>query len=110
MKSFKEEFNDLIQENRLPILEYPISLDMTAEDEIEWLTVEINVADEGVKFSFDDHNLPIAFDGDIRTTNDNCHLVPFDSEFPQTLDELLQRVDENVREGFILSNGVDTQQ
>ena len=78
METIKKQFEALKRSNTVPVLEYPIQLDIESSDK-DWLVVDIIATDEGVKFSFDDHNLPVAFDGDVEVTSDNCFLVPFDS-------------------------------
>ena len=69
----------------------------------EYLIVNIQISDKGVKFSFDSDNKRTAFDDDIVVINDNRYLLPFD-EYMQDLDLYLQMIDQNITEGFLLPN------
>lgn len=93
--SIYNEFKAFIGRGGVPVLEYPIVGD-------ECLTVWLSVNSAGVFFSFDDLELPVYFDGEVKRYSDG-YIVPFDV-FTDKLDSYLQIIDGNITEGFILPN------
>lgn len=71
---------------------------------VEWFAVDIEVTEKGVEFSFDQAGYPTAFDGDI-VGSDNFYCLSFDEYFSD-LDSYLQRIFENITEGYLLSNNI----
>ncbi|MFY7886709.1 MAG: hypothetical protein ACOVOV_17895 [Dolichospermum sp.] len=71
---------------------------------VEWFAVDIEVTEKGVEFSFDQDGYPTTFDGDI-VGSDNFYCLPFDEYFSD-LDSYLQRISENITEGYLLSNNI----
>lgn len=107
MNTLQAQFETMLQRGIIPYLEYPIILN----GEKEWLLVEIECLENGLKFSFDSNGSPVYFDGAIKQFSDNHFFLPFDTynageNDSEDLDYYLQAIIENIQDGFISANNL----
>ena len=92
------DFNLMLQSGRIPCIEYAIIGD-------DWLVVDITVGNDGVWFNFDQLDLSVYFDGAINGENGYYSIAWSDLEWI-SLDNILQFIDDNIRDGFIYANNL----
>ena len=107
MNTLHTQWQTMLESGRIPCMEYPIILN----DDKEWLLVDISLSNDGLIFVFDSNGLPVSFDGNIIQLSDNYFKLLFDNynageNDSDDLDYYLQAINENILEGFILSNGL----
>lgn len=87
----------MLQRGRMPLFEYELNNG-------EYLLVQLECTETTIKFSFDDSFGSVHFDGDIQGDN-GYYSYQFDNDY-NTLDSLLELIDTNIMEGYILPNGL----
>lgn len=97
MQTILEQFEQMLQRGRIPLFEYELNNG-------EFLLVHIDCTENEIKFNFDDSFGSVYFDGDIQGEN-GYYSYEFDNEY-DTLDSLLELIDANITEGYILPNGL----
>jgi hypothetical protein len=107
--ALQQQVDSLINRGRIPCFEFERMID----NEKEWFVVDFEVTDKGVEFSFDQANLAVSFDGNIEQLSENYFLIPFDNaEYlvnnVESLDEYLYVISDNIRDGYLYSNGIAT--
>ena len=95
------QFEAMIGRGRMPCFE----LEMSINGQDEYLLVDLTVNSSGVAFQFDSMGLPVYFDGEIVTINDNAYYIPFDEYF-DNLDHYLEAIYANIGEGFLCPNNL----
>lgn len=95
INTIKSEWQAMLDRGIIPCFEYQIS-------EGDWLLVDLEFTNEGLRFSFDSDNKRCAFDGVITVINDNFYLLPWDLDM--SLDSNLEMISENMIEGYLLVN------
>ncbi len=96
----KAQFDQMVERGIIPCFEF----ERDYNGSVEWFTVDIEVSEKGVHFSFNQDGLPCCFDGEIVGSG-NFYCLPFDEYFSD-LDSYLQRISENITEGYLLSNNI----
>lgn len=79
-------------------MEYPLG-------DGDFLVVEVGVTEDGVVFSFD-QCYDVWFDGEIEELGHGCFMFPFSESVYNDLDEILQAIDGNIRDGYLSPNGL----
>ncbi|MGL5389888.1 MAG: hypothetical protein ACRDA8_00595 [Shewanella sp.] len=97
MDTVKTEWQAMIDNGRIPCIEFELIND-------EWLQVDIELGNHGLIFSFDSDGKQCFFDGAIETINGSRYLLPFDECYG--LDRHLEMISENITEGFICANNL----
>ena len=82
-----------------PIFEYKIS-------ENDYLIVELSLSEDNqeIEFSFDSGQKKTWFSGDVTAINENRYKITVDPDM--SLDEHIQLIDQEMTEGYLLSNGL----
>lgn len=89
----------MINNGIIPALEY----EMLNGD---WLVVDIELTDNGLRFSFDNMDLSTWFSGDIIGQRDGIYFIlPFDDHI-DSLDDMLARINDEIIEGFLIPNNL----
>lgn len=100
MNTIKQQFDQMLGRGVIPHLEYELVNG-------DYLTVEIEATASGLQFSADFNDLPCFFDGQITGVG-NFWLLPYDDCF--SLDEHLQLIDQNIREGYLIVHNLELQE
>lgn len=109
------QWQEMLAKGTIPVMEFPVMID----GKKEWLIVDVlfpvtrsfgalvkeEYNSSYIVFSFDNHSLPVYFDGDIVGKGGPDYRIPLDEYFP-SLDYYLQRISDNIMEGFILANNI----
>ena len=98
IKSIKEQFQQAQERGYHMCFEYELP-------ENEWLLVHLEMTDKGVEFRFDENNLPTWFSGDVIKTGDGVYLIKV-NEDNDNLDNYLQLIDDEMKEGFLIPNNL----
>lgn len=103
MTTAKHKLNQWNDSTLIPVMEYKLSNG-------EYLVVDVSVwnpdssrAKKGFCFDFDDLGLKTWFSGEVKNRG-GCFFIEFDECL--SLDEELQRIDEEITEGFLLPNNL----
>jgi len=97
MQTILEQFEQMIQSGRIPLFEYELNNG-------EFLLVHVACTETEIKFNFDDSLGSVYFDVEIQG-NSGFYSYQFDNEY-DTLNRLLELIDANIMEGYILPNGL----
>jgi hypothetical protein len=95
--SIKNEWQDMLGRGVMPMFEIEVI-------DGEYLDVDLGIVGNGIYFTFDQDGLPVYFDGDIISGGDGVYILPFDEYM--TLQDMLELIIDNIREGFIDPNGL----
>ena len=102
-QSITDQWAAILLRGIIPCFEYELKGD-------EWLLVDLELIDnkEGLflKFSFDSDGMRTSFDGDIIKYNNDFYGIKIDLEYDNNLDILLEHINDNILEGYILPNGL----
>jgi hypothetical protein len=90
------QWDDMLNRGIMPLFELEMKCD-------EYLLVELEVVNNGIKFSFDNEHKNTAFDGEVVEINDCNFILPFD-EYNDNLDNYLETILENINEGYFIPN------
>lgn len=97
-KALKDQWDDMINRGRIPMLEYQVSED-------EYLTVDIYFRGSCLLFSFDkDPMYDTSFSGEVEKVLDN-YQIDFDWCFDD-LDHYVQMIDQEMIEGYLIPNNL----
>lgn len=105
--ALQNQVDNLINRGRLPYFEFERQIN----GEKEWFIVDFEITDQGVEFSFDQANLAVWFDGNIKQLSENFFLIPFDiAEYVannvESLDEYLILISDNIQDGYLFANSI----
>jgi hypothetical protein len=101
----KQQWQQMINNGTMPLFEIQISKD-------DYLLVDLELSDNGIRFAFDTsplppyNVLPVSFDGEIERLGEGVYLLPFDSACSDGLDSLLEMIYENIIEGYLIPNNL----
>jgi len=95
----KNEWQDMLGRGVIPMFEIELI-------DGEYLDVDLGIVGNGIYFTFDQYGLPVYFDGDIISGGDGVYVLPFDEYEYMTLQDMLEVIMDNIREGFINPNGL----
>lgn len=98
MNTIQKQFDQVLARGVIPFLEYELVNG-------DYLTVEIEAIETGLQFSADFNDLPCFFNGEIIGSG-NFWLLPYDDCF--SLDEHLQLIDQNIREGYLMTHNLES--
>lgn len=97
-KTLKDQWDTMINNGRIPMLEYQVSDD-------EWVTVDIYFRGNCLLFSFDKEPMyDTWFSGEVEKVLDN-YQINFDWCF-DNLDHYLQMIDQEITEGYLIPNNL----
>jgi len=96
--SITKEWDDMLSRHVMPFFELEIIND-------EYLLVNLELHEKGIRFSFDSDNKPVSFDGEIIEINNCSFVLPFEDD--SSLDSYLEMIMENLNEGYLLPNNLD---
>jgi hypothetical protein len=102
MDGLESQFNEMLASGTIPVIEFEMN-------NKEYLTVDLGVINEpynrGITFEFDANDLPVHFDGDVRSLGGGVYLIPNDEYF-EGLNHYLELAYVNVTEGYLIPNGL----
>ena len=96
----KNEWQDMLGRGVIPMFEIELT-------DGEYLNVDLGIVGNGIYFTFDQDGLPEYFGGDIISVGDDVYgvyVLPFDEYM--TLQDMLELIADNIREGFIAPNSL----
>jgi len=96
----KNEWQDMLGRGVIPMFEIELT-------DGEYLNVDLGIVGNCIYFTFDQDGLPAYFDGDIISVGDDVYgvyVLPFDEHM--TLQDMLELIGDNIREGFIDPNSL----
>lgn len=96
MKNIRKEWNNC---KLFKLFEYQIAQD-------EYLLVNLQLTNKGIEFRFDSDNKPTFFSGEVIKTGDDIFLIKADRYSLDILDALIQAVDLEMTEGYLLPNNL----
>ncbi len=101
----QKQYDQFMKRGGMFVMEYPIIGD-------DWLLVNLELDENGIIFHFDQDPIspygnpkPTHFDGEI-TGRSGVYCLPFECSLHSgdSLDEMLEIIDDNMTEGFLLPN------
>ena len=96
----KNEWQDMLGRGVIPMFEIELT-------DGEYLNVDLGIVGNCIYFTFDQDGLPAYFGGDIISVGDDVYgvyVLPFDEYM--TLQDMLELIADNIREGYIAPNGL----
>ena len=93
IKSIKGQFAKM---RCLPLFEFDLPND-------EYLVVNLEMANKGIKFRFDSDNKSTHFSGDVIKTGDDVFLIKCDV-YNTILDSYLEMIHDEITEGYLIPN------
>ena len=103
MTTAKHKLNQWNDSTLIPVIEYKLSNGEYLVVDVSVWNPESNRAKKGFCFDFDDFGLKTRFSGEVKKRG-GCFFIEFDDCF--SLDEEIQRIDEEITEGFLLPNNL----
>lgn len=102
----KAQFDQMVERGIIPCFEF----ERDYNGSVEWFTVDIEVSEKGIHFSFDQDGYDCFFDGEI-VGSDNFYCIPFeDAQYRindnTILDQYLEFINSNIIEGYLIPNNI----
>ena len=102
MKNLHAQFDTMLQQGRIPVLEYKVTL---PDGEQDYMLFEISAHPDGFVFSVDP-DYKTWFSGNIIQLSEINYLIPFD-ENNQDLDYYFEQINLEITEGYLIPNNID---